>query len=72
MRRIRQVVRRHDLHAALVEGIQHVGVQFADLVAAVARREMYCVNDHLGNPEVWMVRVPEVEYWAEGRARLGG
>ena len=51
---------------------RHVGVQFADLVAAVSRREMYCVNDHLGNPEVWMVRMLEVEDWAEGRPRLHG
>ena len=51
---------------------RHVGVPFADLVAAVARREMSCVNDHLGNPEVWMVRMLEVEDWAEGRARLDG
>ena len=50
----------------------HVGVDMADVVAAVSRREMYSVNDHLGKPEVWMVRMLEVEAWAERRAQLAG
>lgn len=51
---------------------EHVGVHFADVVGAVARREMYSVNDHASRPEVWMVRMLEVEAWAERRARLAG
>jgi hypothetical protein len=50
----------------------HVGVHIADLVAAVSRSEMYAVNNHLGRPEVWMVRMGEVEAWAERRAQLAG
>jgi hypothetical protein len=50
----------------------HVGVHISDVVAAVSRREMYAVNDHLGKPEVWMVRMGEVEAWAERRAQLAG
>ena len=48
----------------------HVGARLADVVAAVSRREMRSVNDHLGNPEVWMVHMRDVENWAEGRAQL--
>jgi len=48
----------------------HVGVQLADVVAAVSRREMRSVNDHLGNPEVWMVHMRDVENWAERCAQL--
>ena len=44
----------------------------ADVVAAVSRGEMYSVNNDLGSPEVWMVRMVEVEDWAERRARLAG
>jgi hypothetical protein len=50
----------------------HVGVHVADVVAAVSSGEMYSVNNHLGKPEVWMVRMVEVEAWAERRARLAG
>lgn len=50
----------------------HVGVHMADVVAAVSRRELHSVNDHLSKPEAWMVRMLDVEAWAERRAQLAG
>lgn len=51
---------------------EHVDVEFPDVIAAVARHEMHAVDDTQGRPGVWMVRMLEVEAWAEKRAQLVG
>jgi predicted RecB family endonuclease len=51
---------------------EHVEVHFADLVAAVARGEMFSVDDHHGRPGISRVRMLEVEDWAVRRAGLAG
>lgn len=47
---------------------EHVGIDFPDVVAAVARGEMYAEDTHSGRHGVWMVRMLEVEAWAVRRA----
>lgn len=47
---------------------EHVGVDFPDVVSAAARGEMYTEDNRRGRPGVCMVRMLEVEAWADRRA----
>lgn len=52
----------------LLVASEHVGIEFPEVVAAVARGEMYADDNRRGRPGVSMVRMLEIEAWAERRA----
>lgn len=51
---------------------EHVQVELAGVVAAVARGELSALCTHRRRPGVWLVPMLEVQAWAESLARRAG
>ena len=43
---------------------EHLGIEFRDMVAAVARKQLPIAPENPGRPGVWLVAVGELDRWA--------